>query len=194
MALKTKREVKKELNKITDTVDLVALNKIIKDDNMLQEFSITDKTLKNIGSWALDGKSEFEIAHNLELSAVEWRYLCKICPAIVAVMQHSQAYADIVLAGTLFQTAIGGKIIKRKVPMKVKEYNKYGKVCGEHYETVEIEEETQPNPMLLKFLAENKMSEKFGKTKVDNSKEHRDIIDNMTEDERKAIEEMSVNG
>ena len=53
----------------------------------------------------------------------------------------------------------------------------------------EIEEETQPNTMLLKFLAENKLSEKFGGKSVDNSKEFREVIDNLTEEQIKIITE-----
>ena len=189
-----KKELKKELNKITDVVDYNEMNKIINDSGQLEHFSLTKKTLTNIAEWALDGKSQFEIAHNLELTPLEWQYLIGVCPAILLVMQHSRAYADIVVAGTLFQTAIGGQKIKKKVPMKVKEYTVDEKgrsiVVGEHYEMVEIEETTPANPYLLKYLAEHKLSEQFGKETKDNSAEHRGIIDAMTEEERKAFEEM----
>ena len=183
-----KNEIKKELNTITDTVDLDSVN-IALDNAGITKLDVSKKTLMNIGKWCLDGKSEFEVRQNLELTIQEWNYLLKTCPAIVAVMQHSMAYAEMIVGGTLFQTAIGGKVIKKKVPMKVHEYNEYGKVCGEHYEMVEVEEVTQPNPYLLKFLAENKLSEQFGSKKVDNSKEYKDIIDTMTEDEIKALNE-----
>lgn len=185
----TKNEKKKELQKITDTVDISMLNHIIDIDGKLGDFEITHKTLRNIAEWALDGKSQFEIAHNLELTTLEFQYLIKVCPAILLVMEHSQAYADIVVAGTLFQTAIGGKKIKKKIPLKIRDYED-GKVVGEHYEMVEVEETTEPNPMLLKYLAEHKLSEKFGDVIKDSSQEHREIIDNLTDEERKAIEEM----
>ena len=190
----SKREIKKELKKITDTIDIDNMNNIISQNDQLEDFTITKKTLMNIAEWALDGKSQFEIAHNLELTPLEWQYLIDVCPAILLVMEHSRAYADIVVAGTLFQTAIGGKKIVKKVPLKVKEYDTDNKgrsiVVGEHYELVEVEEITQPNPYLLKWLAENKLSEKFGKEKKDTSQEHRDIIDAMSEEELKAVEEM----
>ena len=187
-----KNEIKKELKTITDTVDIDSVN-IALDNAGIKKLDLSQKTLMNIGKWCLDGKSEFEIRQNLELSLQEWNYLLRTCPAIVAVMQHSMAYAEMIVGGTLFQTAIGGKVIKKKVPMKVHEYNEYGKVCGEHYEMVEVEEVTQPNPYLLKFLAENKLSEQFGSKKVDNSKEYKDIIDTMTEDEINAINEYKKN-
>lgn len=179
---KTKREIKKELQKITDTIDIDELNKTIEIDGNFHDLIITKKTLKNIAEWALDGKSQFEIAQNLELTSLEWEYLLKVCPSIMIVMQHSTAYADLVVAGTLYQTAIGGQKIKKKVPLKIREYDN-GRVIGEHYEMVEIEEITQPNPNLLKYLAEHKLSEQFGDKKVDSSEEHRKIIDAMTEDE-----------
>lgn len=191
----TKREIKKEIDKIADTIDYEQINKVITTNGELEDFSITKQTLKNIGAWALDGKSQWEIAHNLELTPTEWKYLCKICPTILMVMQHSQTYADIVVAGSLYQTAIGGHKIKRTVPMKIKEYDIDEKgrsiVVGEHVEIIEYEEVQPSNPYLLKYLAEHKLSEQFGKEPTDNSAEHRGVIDAMSEEERKALEEMS---
>ena len=186
-----KNEIKKELKTITDTVDLDMVNQQLAIGG-INNIIISNKTLLNIGKWCLDGKSEFEIKQNLELSDSEWRYLLKTCPAIVVIMQHSTAYADMIVGGTLFQTAIGGKIIKKKIPLKVRDYCE-GKVVGEHYEMIEVEEETQPNPYLLKFLAENKLSEKFGGSKKDSADEHREIIENMTEEEINAIKEYKEN-
>ena len=185
---RTRKELKQELNKITDTVDIDLTNKVIELSGELEDFHITKRTLNNIAQWALDGKSQFEIAHNLELSKKEWAYLCKVCPTILLVMQHSQAYADVVVAGTLYQTAIGGHTIKKKMPMKIKEYD-MGKCVGEHVEIVEYEEVQAPNPYLLKYLAEHKLSEQFGDVKTDNSTEHRKVVDAMTAEELKVIEE-----
>jgi hypothetical protein len=182
-----KNEIVKELNQISDSFDLEDVNMALKSKG-IDKIEISKNTLKNIGKWILDGKSELEIRNNLELTSVEWAFLLKNCPALVIVMQKSTAYADIIVGGTLLQTAIGGKVIKKKVPMKVRDYAD-GKVIGEHYEYVEVEEETQPNPMLLKFLAENKLSEKFGGKQVDNSKEYKNTIENMSDETLKAIED-----
>ena len=124
-----KNEIKRELKAITDTVDLDMVNQQLSIGGV-NNIEISDKTLMNIGKWCLDGKSEYEIKQNLELSDSEWRYLLKTCPAIVVIMQHSTAYADMIVGGTLFQTAVGGKIIKKKVPMKVRDYVE-GKIVGE---------------------------------------------------------------
>lgn len=185
---RTKKELKDELNKITDTVDIELTNQVLKLGD-LEKFQLTKRTLNNIAKWALDGKSQFEIAQNLELSDREWKYLLKVCPAILLVMHHSQAYADIVVAGTLYQTAIGGHTIHKKVPIKIKEYDN-GRVVGEHVEIVEFDEVQPSNPYLLKYLAENKLSENFGKTKIDNSKEHREVVDVMSDEELKIIEKL----
>ena len=184
-----KRELKKELNKITDTVDIELTNKVLDLSGEMQKFQLTKKTLTNIAKWALDGKSQFEIAQNLELSKKEWAYLCKVCPTILLVMQHSQAYADIVVAGTLYQTAIGGHKLHKKIPIKIKEYDN-GRVVGEHIEYAEYDEIQPSNPYLLKYLAENKLSEQFGKVKIDNSKEHREVVDVMSDEELKLIERL----
>lgn len=186
---RTKQELKDELNKITDTVDISLTNQVLQLGDELDKFQLTKRTLNNIAKWALDGKSQFEIAQNLELSEREWKYLCKVCPAILLVMQHSQAYADIVVAGTLYQTAIGGHTIHKKVPIKIKEYDD-GRVVGEHIEYAEYDEVQPANPYLLKYLAENKLSEQFGKVKTDNSKEHREVVDVMSDEELKIIEKL----
>lgn len=187
---RTKKEITQELKKITDTVDINITNKVLDLSGEMENFRLTKKTLENIAKWALDGKSQFEIRQNLELSDKEWKYLIKVCPAILLVMQHSQAYADIVVAGTLYQTAIGGHTIHRKQPIKIKEYED-GRVVSEHIEYAEWDEVQPSNPYLLKYLAENKLSENFGKTKVDNSKEHREVVDVMSDEELKMIEKLS---
>ena len=188
---RTRKDLKNELNKITDTIDIDLTNSIIEMGGEMEKFKLTKTTLNNIAKWALDGKSQTEIRTNLELSKKEWEYLLKVCPTILFVMQHSVAYADIVVAGTLYQTAIGGHKIHKTIPMKIKEYNKSGKVIGEHVEIIEYDEVQPSNPYLLKYLAENKLSEQFGKVKVDNSKEHRDVIDAMGEEELKIVEALS---
>lgn len=187
---RTRKDLKQELKQITDTVNIELTNQVIEMSGELENFEITKKTLNNIAKWALDGKSQFEIAQNLELSKKEWDYLCKVCPSILLVMQHSQAYADIVVAGSIYQTAIGGHTIKKKVPIKIKDYDR-GRVVGEHIEIVEYDEVQSPNPYLLKFLAENKLSEQFGSTKIDNTKEHREVVDAMSDEELKIIEKLS---
>ena len=189
---RTKKDLKQELNKITDTVDIDLTNKVLELSGEMEKFQLTKKTLTNIAKWALDGKSQFEIAQNLELSKKEWAYLCNVCPTILLVMQHSQAYADIVVAGTLYQTAIGGHTLHKKVPIKIKEYDN-GRVVGEHIEYAEYEEVQPSNPYLLKYLAEHKLSEQFGQTKIDNSKEHREVVDVMSDEELKLIEKLGNN-
>ena len=186
---RTRKELKQELNKITEVVDIDMVNKIIAMGGEIDNFTLTKKTLTNIAKWALDGKSQFEIQQNLELSNSEWKYLLKVCPSIILVMQHSQAYADLVVAGSLYQTAIGGHTIHKKVPMKIKEYDN-GKVIGEHIEYAEYDEVQPANPYLLKYLAEHKLSEQFGKEQTDSSKEHREVIDVMSEEELKIIEKL----
>ena len=185
-----KKQALKKLEKITSTIDLKTLN--LQLEGVVDYFQLTNKTLRNIAEWALDGKSETEIRNNLELSPYEWEYLKKQCPSMLLVMQHSYAYADIVVAGTLLQTALGGQEYEEEVPIKKKMYE-YGKCVGEEVEIIKIKKKTQPNPYLLKFLAENKLSENFGDSSKSSGKEHKDLIDAMTEEERKAILEAYKN-
>ena len=188
-----KNKLKSELKTITDAVNIDLVNEVLRT-NDINKIEITSKTLENISKWCLDGKSQTEIRNNLELSPNEWNFLLKTCPAIVVIMQHSLAYADMVVGGTLLQVGLGGKKVKKQVLVKVKDY-KYNEetqrteVVGEHYEKQWVEEELPPNANVLMFLAENKLSEQFGGSKSDSSKEHRKVIDALTEEEIKAIEQ-----
>ena len=183
------QDIKQEIKKFNSKVNLDEINKAIKNDPNLKDFKVTEKTLTNISQWALDGKSQCEIAQNLELTPAQWLYLCDMCPSILKVMQHSQAYADMVIAGTLFETAVGGKKVIKKVPMKVHDYES-GKVVGEHYEILEIEETTPSNPYLLKFLAEKKLTDNFGEQKVSDYSKFRDIVDSISAEDEEAIKEI----
>ena len=153
--------MKKEKDTTTETLiksaDIGYINQLLKKGDV-GDFQMSKSTLSNIAGWALNGDSDAEIRKRLDLNKHQWAILCTVCPTMVMIMQHSRAMADLVVAGSLFQTAIGGKRIKKQVPVKYKVYDENGKVEREEYKIVEIEEELPPNPMLLKFLAENKLS------------------------------------
>ena len=175
-----------QIKDLVDTVDIESVNVALKSAD-ISSLSLTKKTLMNIAKWVLDGKSWFEIRQNLELSQKEWDFLVLNCPALVQVMSHSQAYAEMVLGATAYQVAIGGKIIKRKMPMKIKDYVD-GKVVGEHIEVVEYDETMPPNPYMLKIMLEKKLVENFGTKQKDTTKEMRNVVDTLSEDEIKAID------
>ena len=181
------KEIQKIVNEYSQDIDFGLINEILGDKDV-KDFEMNKTTLMNIADWALNGSSNEEIRKKLELSPNQWKLLVTICPVLVYVMKSSRALADTVLAGSLFQTAIGGKRIRKQVPVKVKDYDENGKVCGEHYESFEVWEELPPNPILLKFLAEKKLSEKFGESNVESSKQYKDIIDNLTPEERALVE------
>lgn len=187
-------KVKDIVNKYKDVVDIGFVNQIIEQSGELNDFEMNKSTIMNISEWALNGKSDDEIRQSLSLSKKQWDVLVHICPVLLLVMRDSRAMADMVIAGSLFQTAIGGKRIKRQVAKSVKEYDENGRVCGEHLETIELEEELPPNPILLKFLAENKLSEKFGGKKSDNNSEFAKILDEMTPEQIALIEQAQKGG
>jgi len=182
-------QLEKDIKTISDSIDYDFTNQLIDKSSLMKGFELSKKTITNIGRWALDGKSELDIRNNLELSKKEWDYLCSVCPSIVFVMKRSYTFADLIVAGTLYQVGVGGYTIKKKMPMKIKEYED-GKVVSEHIEIVEYDEEQPPNPNILKYLAEHKLSEKFGEKQVDNSSEHRKIIEVLDDNIIKEIEEL----
>lgn len=175
------------LDTLIKNTDIDYVNKMLDKSQDLKDFQISKSTLANISNWALNGASDKEIRNNLDLDKHQWAILCTVCPTLLMIMGHSRAMADLVVAGSLFQTAIGGKKIRKKVPLKVKIYDDNGKVTGEKYELVEYDEELPPNPYLLKFLAEHKLSEQFGDKQENKNDEMKKFVENMSEKDKALI-------
>ena len=187
------QQVKDIVKQYSDVVDFDFLNQIMGQSKELQDFEMNKTTLLNVSEWALNGKSDEEIRKSLDLRPKQWATLLSICPVLILVMKDSRALADVVVAGSLFQTAIGGKRIKKQIAKTVKEYEYDEKthknyVVGEHLETIEVWEEMPPNAYLLKFLAEHKLSEKFGGKPVDNNQEYSKILESLTPEQLAIIE------
>lgn len=189
-----KKEKDKTTEQLINKTDIQFVNDLIKKSDSMENFLMSKSTLANIAGWALNGASDSEIRKNLDLDKHQWAILCTVCPTMIMIMQHSRAMADMVVAGSLFQTAIGGKKIKKQVPVRVREYDETGKVCAEHYEKMEIEEELPPNPVLLKFLAENKLSEQFGDHKTDRNDKLRELVDSLSPEDKALIEAARKSG
>lgn len=185
MATKIRKQAQQIMNKYAENTDYEVINKIIKVSGKLDNFEVSKTMLINISKWALNGESDEEIRQNLDLTMTQWKTLITVCPSLLMIMEHSRSLADVVIAGSLYETAIGGKKIKKQMPVKVKDYNEQGRVIGEHYETYEYEEELEPNAYLLKYLAEHKLSEKFGDKKIDNTREYKDIVESMSVEDEK---------
>lgn len=179
-----------DTTKLISKVDIDFVNQMIGKSEEMGDFSISKSTLANISSWALNGESDKEIREHLDLTDHQFAILCTVCPTLLLIMDRSRAMADLIVAGSLFQTAIGGKRIKKQQAVKVGDYVDGVKV-GEHVEKVWLEEELPPRPELLKFLAENKLSQNFGERKgVDESK-MKELADSLSARDRALIEEMS---
>lgn len=183
----------KTTEQLIKQADIDYINKMLSKTDDMGDFAMSQSTLSNIAGWALNGASDQEIRKNLDLNKHQWAILCTVCPTMIMIMQHSRAMADMVVAGSLFQTAVGGKRIKKQVPVRVKDYDydeKTGKswVIGEHIEIHEIEEELPPNPVLLKFLAENKLSEQFGDKKPNRNEKLRELVDSLSPEDKALIE------
>lgn len=176
----------KTTQELIENTNIDFVNKML-DKTDVSGFKMSKSTLANISGWALNGASDNEIRKKLDLNKHQWAVLCTVCPTLIVIMQQSRAMADLVVAGSLFQTAIGGKKIKKQVPVKFKKYDENGRAYEEDYKIIEIEEELPPNPMLLKFLAENKLSEQFGDKKGDRNEELKKLVNNLSPEERALI-------
>lgn len=176
------QQINEKVNIITskykDLLDLDVVNKCIDITNNKDVGKVSMQTIKNISKWALNGSSNTEIAQNLELTEKQFKTLCSLCPTLVYVMQESREMAEIVLAGALYQRALGGQIVRKKVPVKVGDYED-GRKIGEHIEYAYQEEELPPDSNLLKFLAEKKLNEKFGEKTTDEDKEVVNVVNTL---------------
>lgn len=185
---KNREEAVEIVNSINEMVDYDFINKSIDLTGHKDIGEISKKTLINISSWALNGASNTEIRNNLELTDNQFKVLCSLCPIVVWVMQQSRERADILVAGTLLQRAVGGQIIHKKVPIKVGDYED-GRKIGEHIEYAYTEEELPPDSMLLKYIAEHRLSEKFGKSASDDDKQITKVIHELDPNQLKEMEE-----
>ena len=184
-----KKDVIDPIRELAENVDIATVNKLLAQTE-LKDFEMNKTTITNIAEWALNGNSDNEIRQKLSLNKHQWAILTTVCPTLLIVMKDSRALADVVIAGSLFQTAIGGKRIKKQVPVKFKIYDENGKVDREDYKVIEIEEELPPNPLLLKFLAEHKMSKKLGDNPTNNESNYKKMVESLTPEERAMIEAM----
>lgn len=101
------KEVKNIVDKYSNLFDLDFINQVIEQTGKLDDFQMNKTTLMNISEWALNGNSDEEIRKRLELTPTQWHVLVNVCPTLVLVMKDSRALADTIIAGSLFQTAIG---------------------------------------------------------------------------------------
>lgn len=185
MKTKEQEQVMNQVKKMTDKVNVRTTNEVLKNTD-IGDFKISKRVLENIAEWCLNGDSDDEIRKKVELTPKQWNILLTVCPKVLDIMDHSRAYADIVLGGSLLQTAIGGKKIKKEQLIKVGDYENGVKV-GEHVEKHIVEEELPPNPILLKFLAERKLNEKLGEQEKTFTN-YRDIVDNLSPEDRAKLE------
>lgn len=185
MKTKEQEQVMDQAKKMANKVKVKETNEML-EGTSIGDFKISKRVLENIAEWCLNGDTEFEIRQKLELNKNQWAILISACPGVLKIMEFGYAYADMVVGGSLLQVAIGGKKIKKQQLVKVGDYENGVKV-GEHIEKVEIEEELPPNPLLLKFLAENRFTEKFSERNGDD-KVYRGVIDNLTDEDRKKLE------
>jgi len=177
------------VKELTKSVDIKTVNQLLANTE-LKSFDMNKSTLTNIAEWALNGESDTEIRKHLNLNKNQWAILVTVCPTLLLIMKETRALADVVIAGSLFQTAIGGKRVKKQVPVKFKKYDENGKAYEEDYKIIEIEEELPPNPLLLKFLAEHKLSEKLGENADKGESNYKNMVDSLTPEERALIEAM----
>lgn len=184
MAKKQAQELAEQtLYKYADLVNYDLTNKILEiADKDIGK--VSKQTLQNIGKWALNGADETEIAHNLELTPKQFNTFIQMCPQATYIMAQAKEMANVLVAGSLLETALGGKIVKKQQLVKISDFNDMGVKIGEHYEKMWVEEELPPNPNLLKYIAEHKLGEKFGDKPIDSdSKKFRKTLNNMTAEE-----------
>ena len=189
-----KDKILEPVKELAKSVNIKTVNELLSQTE-LKDFEMNKSTISNIAEWALNGNSDNEIRQKLSLTKNQWAILVTVCPTLLLVMKESRALADVVIAGSLFQTAVGGKRIKKQVPIreKIYEWNEQtGKswIVGEKTTIIEVEEELPPNPLLLKFLAENKLSEKFGSDKNPNESNYKKMVEGLKPEELALIEAM----
>ena len=180
------------IKELAKSVDTKLVNELLEQTD-LNDFEMTKATIENIAEWCLNGNSDTEIRQKLSLNKHQWGVLVACCPTLLVVMQQSRSLAEVLLAGSLFQRAVGGKIVKKQTVVKKKIYED-GKVVGEENEIVWLQEELPPEPSLLKFLAEKKLNEKLGENANKTTENYKNVVNNLTDEDLAKLEQMSKAG
>jgi len=188
-----KKQALDPIKQLANSVDMRTVNKLLQETD-LHDFEMTKQTITNIAEWCLNGESDEEIKKRLSLNKYQWGILLTCCPTLLIVMQETRSLAEVLIAGSLYQTAIGGKIIKKQQLARKHIYNDDGKVIGEEIVKEWVEEELPPNPLLLKYLAEKKLNEKLGKDTAEEQKDFKNVVNNMTKEDLALLEAMKKNG
>ena len=186
------------MNKYGGYFDYDAINhtlSLVNKEDIEKIPDLSKQVVRNIAEWSLNGEDRQEIAKRLEMTQRQFDTLCAVCPVLVMVMEQGKELANILVVGSLYQTAIGGQVIREQQIVRLHDYSDDGKVIGEHFEKVWVEKELPPNAILLKFIAEKKLSEKFGDKQNDQDKVINDTISKMTPQELAKFEkELMENG
>ena len=183
-------EILDPIKQLASGIDMKQVNKLLKETS-LKDFEMQKQTIENIAEWCLNGNSDTEIRKKLALTENQWLVLVACCPTLLVIISQSRQLAEVVLAGSLYQTAIGGKIVRKQQLARVHKYDDNGKVIGERIEKVWVEEELPPNPLLLKFLAEKKLDEKLGENSNKEKDNFKDIIDNVSKEDLALLKAMN---
>ena len=184
-----KNEILDPIKELAKNVDITKINRLLQETD-LHDFEMQRQTIYNIAEWCLNGNSDQEIRKKLSLNKGQWLTLVACCPTLLVIMSQSRELAEVMVAGSLFQTAIGGKVIHKQQLVRVHDYDKSGKVIGEHIEKHEVEEELPPNPLLLRYLAEKKLNEKLGANSQTTPNDFKDVVDGLSKEEVALIESM----
>ena len=182
-------EILDPIKALASGIDMKQVNKLLKETS-LKNFEMQKQTIENIAEWCLNGNSDTEIRKKLALTENQWLVLVACCPTLLVIISQSRQLAEVVLAGSLYQTAVGGKVVRKQQLVRIHDYDESGKVCGEHIEKEWVEEELPPNPLLLKFLAEKKLNEKLGENAGNEKNNFKEVIDNVSKEDLAMIQAM----
>lgn len=131
--------------------------------------------LEEIEKWAAMGLSEAQISFNLGISRSSLENYKKANVDILNCLKRGKTKADFKVENALYKKAIGYKALKVAV-QKCKDiyYDDEGRKCQkERLETLEYEEEVQPDVQAIKYWLGNRKSGKWkdNPTKADIDKQ-----------------------
>jgi hypothetical protein len=119
-------------------------------------------TIRNIFNWSSEGKSEKEISQYLNMDLRDFKSLCKQYPIFLGAMSKGKAMAKMMVSASMYELAIGGKKIKKLVPVTTCEYNENGKMISKTTTYANVETELPPDFNAQKYILSRKDPKNWG--------------------------------
>lgn len=176
---------KKREEVVKDRVVKNKVNELI-DNIGYEQLQVEASIVHNIARWVSSGMTDRDsLAYSLKITRKELDSWCVKYPEVIGAISIGEKVLNMKVGLTLGQIALGGYRTKKQIPIRLSEYNEYGRKIRDYVEVVTVEEETPPNFNAIKYILDNKESFDWGTKKEMQREEEKQkkIIETLSQED-----------